>query len=493
MDLLIVSEVQAKGELIAPALQSDGVALAENSEPGVASPFTRATKNAIRTSLKASTMDGVFATVFSNITGGVLLTDFLLNLGATPTQIGMAAAIPLLANLLQPIGAHLSERTTSRHYFCLWIYGPARALWLLLVAGMLFANIGFLTAQTLIYWTLAIALLSTSIGAMGSAPWVSWMATLVPRRLRGRYFGFRNSAANLINLISVPLLGLLISRWGGGSLQGYSVALTLGILAGLFSLWFQNFMVDVNPQVQQAIAEKTIATVVSEPETTAHPLLQPSPATAFLCYCAFWMFAVNLSAPFFNLYLLDNLHLDVSQATIYNSLTAGANLLMLVLWGKLADHIGNRPLLLGTGIVVALTPLLWLLVGSDPLSVWLWLPLLHLLIGGAGAAVDLCGGNLQLGVAPIQRQSTYFGMVAAIAGVSGALGTMAGGFLAQRWSEGLIGLFVLSCIVRLVALVPLLLVKEDRSHSLRQLMRSLLPARKVSHKDQPHPLPLLKT
>ncbi len=480
MDLLTVSDDQLQGELLTPGLQAEGLALPENSEPVIASPFTRATKDAIRNSLKASTMDGVFATVFSNITGGVLLTNFLLNLGATPTEIGMAAAIPLLANLLQPIGAHLSERTTSRHYFCLWIYGPARSLWLLLLGGIVLANLGLLSAHTLIYWTLAIALLSTSIGAMGSAPWVSWMATLVPRRLRGRYFGLRNSAANLINLISVPLLGLLISRWGGGSLQGYSVALTLGILAGLFSLWFQNFMVDVNPQVQQVIAEKEMAVLSSELDPSTHSLLQPSAATAFLWYFAFWMFAVNLSAPFFNLYLLDNLHLDVSQVTLYNSLTAGANLLMLVLWGKLADHIGNRPILLVVGIVVALTPLLWLLVGSDPLSVWLWLPLLHLLIGGAGAAVDLCGSNLQLGVAPIQRQSTYFGMVAAIAGVSGALGTMAGGFLAQQWSEGLIGLFVLSCIVRLVALVPLVLVREDRSHSLRQLMRSLLPIAEAS-------------
>ncbi|MCU0567781.1 MAG: MFS transporter [Oculatellaceae cyanobacterium Prado106] len=503
-------------------------------------PFTRATKEVIRSSLKASTLDGVFAAIFSNITTGVLLTNFLLELGAKPTQIGLLAAIPLLANLLQPIGAMLSERLSSRFLFSLWVCGPARLLWLLLVAGVLFLGQHQANHSLLIRWTLAIALLGSSIAALGSAPWLSWMAVLVPRQLRGRYFGFRNSAANLTNLISLPLLGLLISRWGGGSLQGYGLALFVGVLAGMLSLWCQSFMMDVNPQVQQAIAtseqspatsavteavteavtdsiaplkplKQVHASAVTEslapeplapeslapeslapelPENQPLPELQIHPTSfpetilnsiaansnflRFLLYYGLWMFAVNLSAPFFNLYLLDNLHFNLGQTTLYNSLTAAANLLMLILWGKLADRVGNRPILMMAGVLVALTPLLWLGVRETSLSIWLGLPLLHLLMGGTGAAIDLCGNNLQISVAPLQKQSTYFGVVAAIAGVMGALGTIAGGFLAQ-WSPlgGLLGLFALSTGIRLIALIPLLFVQEDRSHSLRQLMHAL--------------------
>lgn len=60
----------------------------------------------------------------------------------------------------------------------------------------------------------------------------------------------------------------------------------------------------------------------------------------FLLYCCKKTFAFSLSAPFFNLYMLDNLHLDVSLVTLYGSLSSGANLLMLLVWGKLADRIG---------------------------------------------------------------------------------------------------------------------------------------------------------
>ena len=184
------------------------------------------------------------------------------------------------------------------------------------------------------------------------------------------------------------------------------------------------------------------------------------------------MFAFSLSAPFFNLFMLDNLSLSLSQVTIYNSLMAGANLAMLTIWGRLSDKIGNRPLLFGAGLVVALTPLLWLLVGGDSLSVWLWLPLLHLLMGGSASAIELCSNNLQIGVAPVRNQSTYFGWIAAAAGVSGATGTTLGGFLAEHWQAGgLLGLFVVSSVCRVVALTPLFFVHEHRRMSLGPIMQ----------------------
>ena len=207
-------------------------------------------KNALRTSLQASTLDGVFATIFSNVAGGVLLSNFLVELDASPTEIGLLSSIPMLANLIQPLGAVLSDRTTSRHHFSLWIYGPSRLIWLVLVAGIALTHWQTVDPQVLIKWTLTIICVTHFIGALGSASWLSWLAVLVPRRLRGRYFGIRNSAASLTNLLCVPLLGWIVSVFPGGSIQGYGMVLLLGTLAGAISIGFQFFMVDVNPQVQ---------------------------------------------------------------------------------------------------------------------------------------------------------------------------------------------------------------------------------------------------
>jgi Na+/melibiose symporter-like transporter len=431
-----------------------------------------ASKDEIRTSLKASTLDGVFAAVFSNVTGGVLLTNFFLEMNASPTQIGILASIPMLCNLLQPLGAYFSEQTTSRHSYCLWIYSISRTLWLGLAIAIFW--LGTSHQALLIPITLGIALASSLLSSLGCAAWLSWLAALVPRQLRGRYFGFRNSAANLTNMISVPLIGLMASRWGGGSIQGYGVVLILAIGFGFISLGFQNYMVDVNPQDHRylSIEKKAIEPDPAPPdEPLAADLIPPTPPAfwqdsnflKFLFYFLFWTFSVNLSAPFFNVYLLDELGLDLSHVTLYNSLAAGANLLMLMLWGKLADRIGNRPILLGVGIIFAIFPLLWLFTGVNSWSVWVLLPLLHCLSGGTSAAIDLCSNNLQLGIAPNRNPSTYFGVAAAVAGISGALGTTAGGFFVQFGSGGLLGLFALSSILRLGALLPLVWVDEQQT------------------------------
>lgn len=452
------------------------IAELELSDPGllIPTPPFKLSKDAVRTSLQASTWDGVFATIFSNITGGVLLTGFLMELGATPSQIGILASIPMLANLVQPIGAYWSEQTDSRRNFCFWIYGISRSLWLVLAIAILCFGWQSPDRPLLILLTLGIALISSVLGALGSAPWLSWMAVLVPRQLRGRYFSIRNSAANLTNLISLPLLGLIVSKGFDGSLLGYAVVLVAGIGAGLISLGFQRFQADVNPQGQQLTALSQTST------DSAAKVWQNPNALLFLLYLSGWMFAFSLSASFYNLYMLDKLTLDISQVTLYNSLIAVANLLLLTRWGKLADRAGNIAILLPVSVVVAAIPLLWLVPGTNLISIWFWLPLLHILIGGAGAAIDLCSNNLQIDIAPPQSQSTYFGLVAAVSGVTSALGTTAGGFLAQFWHyEGVLGLFVLSSLLRFAALLPLLFMNERNSQRQTQFQPIQFQRKKV--------------
>lgn len=450
----------------------------------IASPPTaisRIPKDTIRTSLKASTADSVLASVYSLGTGGILLSNLLVELGASPVVFGMLSSIPMLVNLIQPLGAYLSERSTSRFKYSLRTHGIGRLLWLVLVIGIVSASLGVIDAHQLVILTLLIVLFSNLLGGLGTASWLSWVAMIVPRRLRGRYFGTRNSAASLTNLVCVPMAGLVVSHWYGGTLQGYGIVLLTSIVFGIVGLGCQSFQVDMNPQSQNTYYGKLPQTseIQSDPskdessellqsiyppqDQLANSIWKNSNFLVFLLYFSFWTLAVNLSSPFFNLYMLDTLDLDVSYVTIYNSLQAGATLLMLILWGKLADKIGNRPILICIGILVGVTPLLWLGIGVNRLDIWLWLPLLHILTGGTWAAIDLCSNNIQLGIAPTKNQSIYFATAAAVAGASGALGTTIGSFLVQfAQSGGLLGLFALSGLFRLVALIPLMFLQEPQ-------------------------------
>ncbi|NJK51332.1 MFS transporter [Candidatus Gracilibacteria bacterium] len=441
-------------------------------------PSVQPSKNEIRTSLKASTLDHIFSTIFSCVTADVLLSNFLLDLGATNIEIGFLAAIPMLANFIQPIGAYLADRANSRCWYSLQVFAPSRLLWLILVLGVVGFEIRFFEPHQLIEVTLFIALATHLCGALGSSSWVSWMAVLVPQRLRGRYFGLRNSAANLTNFLCVPLLGMLVSHWQGGTIQGYALVLMLAVLAGLVSLSFQLFMVDVNPKAATDTIPSLELVDLAKPSTFSN-LLKDTNFLKYLFYYGLWMFAVNLSFPFFNVYLLKDLGLDISLVTFYNSLTAGVNVLMLVFWGKLADRVGNRLMLISIGTIVALIPLLWLGIGIDTLSIWLWLPLLYAFSGSTWAAIDLCSNNLQMAISPHSNSSSYFAIAAAVSGLGGALGTTTGGFLAHyAFLGGISGLFVLSTFLRLLALFPLILLREPGrgSFSLVHLLpRFLVP------------------
>lgn len=426
---------------------------------------------ATRSSLKASTCDGLFSTVFGCASGGVLLANFLLQLGATHAEIGLLSAIPMLVNCLQLIGAYFADRTNSRRNYNLWVFGLSRFLWLMLCVAISWAGWSHAEGRVLVQWTLGIVLLASILGALGTANWLSWMTVLVPQRLRGRYFGFRNSAMSLVNLVGVPLMGVAVTAWGG-AVQGYGIVLFLGVMAGLVGVACQWLMADVNPQIEP-LSPASGTEPMNPPATKdgiLRVLLKDANFLIFLLYFGLWTFAVNLSAPFFNVYLLDYLALDVRWVTLYGSLSAGATLLMLLLWGRLADRFGNRPLLIGVGLVVAITPILWLGTGFNALSLWVGLPLLHVLGGGTWGAIDLCSNNIQMEIAPKHQPSTYFAIAAAVAGVAGALGTTAGGFLAELPGGSLGNLFALSSVGRLLALFPLLFVQEARSFSLRGLI-----------------------
>ncbi|MEG4576334.1 MFS transporter [Microcoleus sp. N3A4] len=432
-------------------------------------------KQDIRSTLKASILDGIFANVFESATAGVLLSNFLLQLGASSVEIGIFSAIPMVVNLLQPLGAYMADRTTSRYSYNIGIFGVSRLLWLVLAVAIVWGS-QHADPHQLLLWTLATVLAASVLGAFASANWFSWLAAVVPHRLRGRYFGFRNSATSLISLLGVPLMGLSVSTWGADPILGYGVVLLVGVFAGMISLGCQFFMVDVNPQAYKKDAQSDRLTEKKAKQITdfVPSVLKDSNFLMFMLYFSVWTFALNLCAPFFNIYLLKDLSLDVSLVTIYTSLSSGANLLLLLFWGKLADRCGNRPLLIAVGLVVAVTPLLWLGTGNYPFAVWVWLPLLHLLGGTTLGAIGLCTNNIQMEIASIEQPSSYFAIAAAVSGLAGALGTTAGGFLAELPGMSLGSLFALSAGVRLIALLPLVLVREPRSQSLREFLPTFL-------------------
>jgi hypothetical protein len=83
-------------------------------------------------------------------------------------------------------------------------------------------------------------------------------------------------------------------------------------------------MVDINPQKYQIVsqAEGKVENCLEKHQGNVfNNLIAPFKnrnLIIFLVYFALWGFAVNLSTPFFNLYMLKNLSVDITWVTLFS-------------------------------------------------------------------------------------------------------------------------------------------------------------------------------
>ncbi len=430
----------------------------------------------ITTSLKASIMDALFSEVFMVTTTGILLSNFLIELGGSSIVFGMLFSIPNAVSLVQLLGAYLSELTTSRFHYSLLTHGLSRLVWLFLVIGIVAHSLGQINSHQLINLTLVVILLSNSLDALGIPSWISWMARIVPEDIRGRFFGLRNGTLSLMNLICLPLLGLFISKFPGGTFQGFGIILVLGILSGVISLGCQYLQVDINPQMENAsftTASDITKTASNQAERIQFFLSKQvssimagiqqhnSNFLIFVFYFSCWMLTFNLIDPFLTYYMLHNLKLDVSLVTLYGTIHRIGYLLASIFWGYLSDKIGNLFILRIVVITGAIIPLLWMNVSPTWFNIFIYLPMLNFLRGGVLAGATICNNNIQIAISPVKQQSIYVAIINAMGGISSAIGITIGGFIAEDSSWG--GSFVLfkvSAFLILLVLIPLAFVKE---------------------------------
>ena len=70
--------------------------------------------------LSFSIIDGALSAVMGSLAGGIFLIGFAIKvLKATPEQIGILAALPMFANLVQIFGSYLIEKTGKKKPLCI--------------------------------------------------------------------------------------------------------------------------------------------------------------------------------------------------------------------------------------------------------------------------------------------------------------------------------------------------------------------------------------
>lgn len=373
--------------------------------------------------------EAIYSSATTALTSGVILTAFALHLGASYFVVGLLASAPFLGQLLQGPAILLVERVRQRKLITVVSGLIVRAMLLLMAAAIFLPRGPGLALVAVAQCVLCGA------SAFGTCAWNAWLRDLVPDRALGDVGARRTVYATLISIAAGLFAALTIDRPGATDAERDLAFMGLylaGLAGGLVSAWLVGRIPE--PRMPPPAERVRLMPLLRQPLVDAN-------FRRLIVFLAAWQFAANLATPFFTVYFLRQLELDMTVVMGLSIASQVANLLAVRNWGYLSDRFANKSVLavsapvyilcivgmVGASQIEARAPLLAYLVG------------LHLLMGFAVAGVTLATANITLRLSPKGSATAYVatGALASslAAGVAPLLGGAFADFFARRRFE----------------------------------------------------------
>ncbi|MCW7536938.1 MFS transporter [Aquabacterium sp. A7-Y] len=373
---------------------------------------------------RALIRDAAWASLAGSLYGGVILVGFALALGAGPMHIGLLAAIPLIAQVVQLPAIALVEKLQQRRKITVIAVTVARTLILSL------AVLPFIADAPVQLTLLVIAQFTISaLGSITACSLNSWLHQLLPREGLGAFFSRRLFWATTIACVGTLGAGLLVDHAPfEREIYAYSVSFLAAGLAGYVSSWYLSRVPE--PRMASVGAHGNVWSRLKLPFGDTN-------FRNFLIFMASWNVASSFAAPFLTVYLMKQLGYSLSTVTTLWVASQVANALTLYSWGRLSDRLTNKAIL-SVAMPAWFACMLALVFTAEPAKHTLTLPLLyllHLLMGASAGGIGLANGNIGLKLAPQGQGTAYLAAISLVGSVVGGLAPLVAGALAQRLED----------------------------------------------------------
>lgn len=438
-------------------------------------PSEKLTESQVKSGLKLLVRDGLFAEAMTTLTSGAFLIALALKLGASNFQIGLLASLPTLANVFQIVAIYLLFRIANRRAIA--VYSALFARIPLLLVSFLPMLFSFKTDLNLLILILFFHYL---FSAISGCSWTSWTKDLVPEEQLGTYFSHRTRVIQILNVVLSLACAVLVdnikSHFPKLEIPTYSVMFFIAGVCGILG----------------AITLSRIAEPKLEPIKNNFLSLFKNPLRNknfrnLLIFNSWWVFAINLAAPFFSVYMLKMLQFPLSYVVGFNILSQITNILFIRLWGRYSDKYSNKTILRICAPIYLACILAWTFTTMPHVHPFT-LPLVIIIAifsGIALAGINLALSNIGLKLAPKQADAIIYLTARGIsnaffAGIAPIIGGLFADYFSTRelswniewkgpstsWSFPTIDLhswdffFVLAFILGIIALYRLSFVKE---------------------------------
>ncbi|MCC7407877.1 MAG: MFS transporter [Phycisphaeraceae bacterium] len=445
----------------------------------------------LRGQLRLITLAWMFGSVWMYTITGAAMTRFGQALGMSDAQFGLLAAVPHLATLMQLPASYLLEtRGGRRRMFIVWAIA-SRLMWVAVAA------IPWVLRGHDRWWPAAlmgVVFVTWSIGHLSGPAWMNWMADVVPRRVRGRYFAARTRWTQPIGMVTTLGIGWALdvaerhqAVSPGTMLRVTSVMIAIaGVVGAIDSACFL--------WVRDPVKQKLLAV-----EAWWRHLREPWENRSFrwmLGYCFTMMLGVGFLGQYVFLFALEVVKLSNWMTNIC---VVGVPLLVATVsvsvWGRLMDRFGKRPVAVIAGFLTVLGPAGWFIADAES---WVLGYGLTLISPIAFSGLELSVFNILLGFSSANEQgegggksranrggSAYVAWYSTIAACGGVLSGLMGAWLVTvfkgwRW-ESPWGtpmtyhhvLFMVSAGLRFAAVLFVLGLSEPRAVGTRDAIRMI--------------------
>ena len=387
-----------------------------DSSSNVPRPSSRLTPARAVRALLLGYANGVLWSIGNGLTTGTLIYYLAQELGAKGTSLSLLIAAPTLIGLLRLVTPALIGPLGGIKGTCL---KSSLASYLLLAAGLPAVTLAAeLPRKTMLVSIIVLICVHQLLEYVGSVALWSWLAALVPVRIRGRYFG-RRQVWQLAFLIPTLLAsGLFADYWKSTYketqperlLLGYLIPNCIGALFLLASLVPLSLMPDV-----PAPARRADAAARRWPVADAR-------FRRLLWYRAWFSFFNGISQAAQNIYVyvigigvlpMQGMQLGMRLGQMGLSPTVG----------QASDRYGNRPVLELSQALVAVGPLFYCLASRE--QPW-WIAGAWV-VWTAYAGLNICLTNIMLKLSPPMDNAGYIASFEALGGLAYGLSTIAGG------------------------------------------------------------------
>ncbi len=341
---------------------------------------------------------------FSDSISHRYLSLLAVAVGVTVSQMSyLRAAESLSRNILQLFWGRLVDRKGKRRFIAIGRF----------LNGIIIASLVFVEAPV---WVMLLMICVAICWSIITPAWSSLLGDYTTYSSRGEVIG-RISALSQTGSLGAMIVAFLLSINQVGETTPESFKLLLALSAGMSIVsGAMSLFIEEKPPDQE---ERDLDLLV---------VFRDLRLRTYLMVNVVYGIGMSFAWPLFPFIIVDKLSLKIWQVAAFSIFSAASAMFSQRYSGKLMDRIGRRPVVVFSRVIMAVSPLFYVVATS-----WVHVAMSEVIMGlGMGAWMS-SGPTYIIDLAPVEMRATYLAANTAVFGVATFIGNLLGGYVTDNF------------------------------------------------------------